>query len=424
MKRALGAGALAVGCALSVPASAGELGDLLRASLDHPAIGASRLRSESAQAGLSAERSRFWGAGAAFTDISRYEDQRFVGVLSPTALLAPPFARDLTRYGLAYSIPVDLTGAVRASREAAAHNLAAAQLAERQTTLLKLADTVTAYVQLQSLMRQQRVLSVQRERVAQTFERVARQVEIQQSSTSELKLAEAELGKLRSEEARLAGAIELALAQLVESSGRRLTPASPDIRIPDWDIALPESPLPVAEVEEQARAAQAQARAQQRALWPNLSAAADYTQFEGNSHSTDAWSVGARINLPIDPAGWRRAGAAQAQAGAALQASLAARRQTERDWVNLAAAYKSALADAEALRTEISAREEVVRVQAELQRVGMASLEDFLSQQRDLLDAESRLGAAEAQAVMSWAAAQVLAGTDLDRFIATIDSAR
>lgn len=416
--------ALAAGCALSVPAAAGELGELLRATLDHPAIGAARLRSEAARASLSAERSRFLGAGAAFADTTRYEDQRFFGVLSPEAFAAPPFARDVSRYGIAYSVPVDLAGALRASRAAAAHGLAAAQLAERQTTLLKLADTVSAYVQLQALLHQQRVLAVQRERVERTFERVARQVEIEQASTAELKLAEAELGKLRSDEVRLSGAIQQTQAQLFESSGRRLLPGSADIRIPDWDTRPPDSLLPAAVADEQARAASAQAQAQRRALWPGVSAAADYTQFEGDGESTDAWSVAAKLTLPIDPAGWRRAGAASAQAEAAVQASLDALRQTERDWSKLAASYISALADAEALRAEVAAREEVVRVQAELQRVGMASLEDFLRQQRDQLEAESRLSGAEAQAVMSWTAGQILAGTNADRFIETLDGTR
>ncbi len=89
----------------------------------------------------------------------------------------------------------------------------------------------------------------------------------------------------------------------------------------------------------------------------------------------------------------------------------------------LATAYRSAMADVAALRDEVGAREEVVRVQAELERVGLASLEEFLRQQRDLLDAESRLGAAEAQAVNSWAAAQVLGGTPAETFIARIDGA-
>jgi len=63
----------------------------------------------------------------------------------------------------------------------------------------------------------------------------------------------------------------------------------------------------------------------------------------------------------------------------------------------------------------------VVRAQAELQRVGLASLENFLRQQRDLLEAEARLTQARAGAVISWSAAQVLLGSEPENYIASLD---
>jgi outer membrane protein TolC len=404
-------------------APAGELGDLLRATLEHPAVSATELEAAAARDNLQAERMRFAGAGSAFADGSRYEGERFVGVLTPSALAAPPFAREVRRHGASYGLPIDLAGAIRASRRAASHELAAAQLAQRQAALLKLSDTAVAYTELQALLRRQRVLAVQRERVAQTVERVALQVETEQSSTAELRLAQAEAGKLQSDEVRLAGAIERARAALEESSGRSLLPAAAAIRIPDWDPGEPESLLPAELAEERAFAAGAQAQAARRALWPGLALSGDYTEFSGSGYSSDHWSVMAQVVVPIDPAGWKRAAAARARARAAEESGLAARREARRDWAGLAAGYRSALADAAALRGEIAAREEVVRVQAELLRVGMASLEDFLRQQRDLLDAESRLGDAQAQAVASWAAMQVLAGAEVPGFIEALDPA-
>ncbi|WP_348672869.1 hypothetical protein, partial [uncultured Abyssibacter sp.] len=59
-------------------------------------------------------------------------------------------------------------------------------------------------------------------------------------------------------------------------------------------------------------------------------------------------------------------------------------------------------------------------VQAELQRVGMSSLEDLLRQQRDLLDAQSRHAGARAQAVAAWSAAQALMGTDPADYVTEI----
>jgi outer membrane protein TolC len=200
-------------------------------------------------------------------------------------------------------------------------------------------------------------------------------------------------------------------------------PESDAIVIPAWDAPDAADMLPAALAREREGTAKEHARATERELWPALSLVTDYTQFDGGGNSTDAWGVMVRLNVPIDPSGWRRISAAKAEAKAASQGALAAQRESQRAWTSLATAYRSAMADVAALRDEVGAREEVVRVQAELERVGLASLEEFLRQQRDLLDAESRLGAAEAQAVNSWAAAQVLGGTPAETFIARIDGA-
>jgi outer membrane protein TolC len=410
--------------AFAAPAcAAGELADLLRDSLDHPSVGAAQHAGDARRRELSAETRRYFGSGAMFADASSYEDERFMGVLTPTAFANPPFAQDITRYGAFYQVPLDLAGAIRASRSAAVHDLAAAQLAERQMTLLKMADTTAAYVQMQAQLRQQRVLAVQRERVTQTVERVTLEVETQQSSVADLRLAEAELSRLRSDEIRLSGAVELAQAALEESSGRTLVPGSAVIAIPAWDAPSPGDMLPAALARERESTSAARAQATERALWPALSLTTDYTQFEGGGNTTDAWGVMVRVSMPFDPSGWRRVSAAKAEAKAAGQSARAAERESERAWTSLATAYRSAMADVAALRDEVAAREEVVRVQAELERVGLASLEEFLRQLRDLLDAESRLGAAEAQAVNAWAAAQVLSGAPPERFIERIDGA-
>jgi outer membrane protein TolC len=152
-----------------------------------------------------------------------------------------------------------------------------------------------------------------------------------------------------------------------------------------------------------------------------LTAGGEYAQFDGNGQNPDAWSVSARLIIPIDAANWRRADAAKAQARAAMQEQQAAERQARQDWTALQSAYQTARADAEALQAETMARREVVQVQAELQRVGLVSLEDFLRQQRDQLEAEARLTQAQAGAVIAWSAAQVLRGSSTEIYIAGLD---
>lgn len=413
---------LAAGAALfSLSAQASELEALLRDSLSHPAASAAAERVLAASEQLAVARSQYFGAGGLAAVASRYEDARFIGTLSPSALANPPFARDQRRYGAYYSLPIDLSGALAASRRASASELEAARLAERQVQLLKLHDTTGAYVRLQALRRQGEVLAVQQQRVGETVQRVRQQVLSEQSSNAELRLAEAELARLQSDQERLAGALASAEAALAEASGRSLRPQNADIAIPAWSAGEVQTSLPAALSSAEAVAASERARAAKRALWPQLQADADYFQFDGGGHSPDSWSLGAKLSLPLDPAAHRRASAAEAQARAASQNQQAAVRGAARDLQALAAAYRSARADVQALDQEVAAREEVVRVQSALQKVGMASLEDYLRQQRDLLDAEARRSQAQEQAVSAWSMAQLLLGAPVEDYIQALN---
>lgn len=412
------------GLAVCAAANAGELGELLRASLAHPAVAARAASKEAAAHQLEAARRRSLGAASLMAESARYEGERFVGVLSPAALAAMPFSRDLARYGVAYQLPVDLAGAIAAARRAAQSDLEAARLAERQAALLKLHDTTSAYVRLQALRYQVQVLKVQQARIEQTIERVQREVEIGQAALVDLRLAESEQARLHSEQTRLQAAIEETLTALEEASGQRRLPSEALSAAPAWPEGGIDSALPLGLAQARAEAEAARAEEMRRQLWPAFSLGADYFHFDSGALPSDTWTLTARVSLPIDPAAWTRADAARAQARAAREEQEAARRDVARQWAALRSAYDTARADAEALRQEIAAREEVVRVQSELLRVGMASVEEFLRQQRDLREAEARGVEARARALIAWSAAQVLLGTPIERYIEILDLPR
>ena len=157
-------------------------------------------------------------------------------------------------------------------------------------------------------------------------------------------------------------------------------------------------------------------------MWPALAAGGEYVQFDGNGEEPHAWSLSAQLRIPIDPSSRKRAESAQAQAQVARQAQRAALREAQRDWLALHSAYETARADINALAVETTARREVVRVQAELQRVGLVSLEDFLRQQRDQLEAEARLTQAQAGAITAWSAGQVLRGASTEDYISALEA--
>lgn len=405
----------------ATPAWSGELGTLLRETLDHPAIAAQQQQSLGAQRQLDATTARYFGSGSAGIDAARYEDQRFLGVLSPQALANPAFAREQFRYGASYSLPIDLFGVIAASRQAAEQDLRAAALATRQQTLLKLHETVSAYADLQSLQVQLNALNLQQQRVQTTLERVQLQLKTGDASLTELRLAQSELARVKAEQVRLQGQQEQMLVSLEESAGKRLLPQGQALAVPAWQASEAASSLPAQLAQAQAEAAQAQARAQRRSLWPALSGAADYYEYQGNSQTQDTWSVGARLTLPLDPSAFERSSSAGAQARAAGERSLAQQRQSQRELSALHASYNSALANMQALDEELRYRDQLLAVQEELQRVGAQTVEDSLRHERDRAEAQARLAQARAQAIQAWSAAQVLSGTEPQILIDRLD---
>ncbi len=401
--------------------SASEIGDALRAALDHPSVNARAEESQAAQEELSAANRRYLGSGGLTAEVARYEDLRFIGVLSPTTLAAPPFDRNASRYGIAYSVPIDVFGTIGAARQAAQSNLEAAQLSERQQLLMKLHEATSAYVQLQALRRQEAALASQRQRVTATVERVRREVQVQLSGGVDLKLAESEMARITSDEVRLRGSIDDARATLEEATGQAVSVPDLPMRIPPWPSATSvERALPLLLAQTQATASHAQAKEAHRSLLPSVAAVGDYSQFSVEG-APDAWSIGARFTVPLDAAAYRRAGAADARARAATRREAATAGELTRQWAQLKAAYESAVADVAAVDQEVLARREVVNVQGELQRVGITSMEDFLRQQRDLVESESRQAAGRARAIIAWSAAQVLLGTDSESYIAQVE---
>lgn len=401
--------------------SASDIADVLRAALDHPSVDARMEESQAAQQELSAVTRRYFGSGGLNAEVARYEDPRFIGILSPTTLAAPPFDRSASRYGIVYSVPIDLFGAIAAARHAAQANLEAAQLTERQQLLLKLHDATSAYVQLQALRRQEAALASQRQRVTATVERVRREVQVQLAAGVDLKLAESEMARITSDEVRLQGSVNEARAALDEATGKAVNVADPPMRIPAWPTATSvERALPLLLAQAQATTIRAQAKEAHRSLLPAIAAVGDYSQFDVVG-APDAWSVGARFTVPLDASAYRRASALDARARAAARREAATAGELARQWAQLKAAYDSAVADIAAVGQEVIARREVVNVQVELHRVGVTSMEDLLRQQRDLVDSESRQAAGQARAIIAWSAAQVLLGTDAESYIAQVE---
>lgn len=408
--------------ALGFPAQAGELGDLLRAALDHPQIQAAMAQAGAAEARKDAADGRYFGNASLSAGWHRYEDQRVVGMFIPGAPGLPLLSNQITQAGVNYSLPVDLFGVIAASRERAQQDLNAAHLVARQQTLLKLHQTASAYLTLQALLRQKEALTPYRNRVEATMTRVQREVDLGKAAGVDARYAESERARLAADETALDGAINQTQADLAEASGReKFYPSLPSTQAPPWDAAAAEASLPAQLAQAREAAARAQADEARRALYPTLSMDANFFRNAGGGDERDTWAVGGVVSLPLGVSAYKQVEAQKLAAQAAGGESDAARRDVERQLASLHAAYDSARAEIAAMEREIVYREQVVAVQSEMQRLGSQTLENLFRHERDLLDARYRLAQAQARAAAAWSSAQVVIGLDAETYIARMD---
>lgn len=414
-----------MGLALGLPASGGELGDLLRAALQHPQIRAAFSQREAAQAQKDAATGRYFGNAALSTGWHSYEGRRVVGVFTPGTPGVPLISDTINQTGLSYSLPVDIFGVIAASRERAQHDLDAAGLLARQQTLLKLHQASSAYLTLQALLEQRAALAAYRQRVEATHRRIQKEVALGKAAGVDARYAESELARLVANEAVLSGSVAQAQADLAEATASRgdFLPSRSAIQVPAWLDAAPDATLPAQIALARRESVLAQAEESRHALLPSVSLDANYFRnTAGGGDHRDTWALGGVVSLPLGLSQYKQAEAQRLNARAASEQSEAAARDSARQLASLRAAYNSARADAAAMEKEVAYREQVAAVQREMQRLGNQTLENLFSHERDLLDARYRLAQAQARAAVSWSAAQVLSGLPSATYIAEMDS--
>ncbi len=402
-------------------AQAGELADLLRASLDHPRAAARAGDVAAADADLKAAEARYYGQGSLLAGLSRFEHERVVGAYTPGDPAPADVSRDIARAGVVYSLPIDVFGVVTKARERAESNLHAARLSQTQDRLARMHQTAAAWFHLQALVRQAEALGKLKASVTAFRDRLTKEVALGKSARVNLRLAESEYQRVLAEEAQLQAQVDTALAELEEAAGNRRRPADADIPMPAWrEPGLAET-LPVKLAATRAASARARAEESRRGLRPQLSLNGSWFDQHGGGADNAVWEAGVQLAVPLTPSGWRQSDAEAARARAAEDERRAAERETAKQLASLKAAYDSARAGVAVLEAEAAYRTEVVAVEREKTRLGAQTLENLLRTERDLLDAQYRLASARAQAAYAWSATQVLAGTPEPEYIETLD---
>jgi outer membrane protein TolC len=404
-------------------ASAGELGDLLQNVLQHPQIRAASHQSEAAQAQMDAASGRYFGSAVLSTGWHRYEGEHVVGVFTPGTPMVPLISDRIAQTGVSYSLPVDIFGVIAANKERAQNDLRATELLGRQQTVLKLHQATTAYLTLQSLIRQKDALALSKKRVDATYLRVRKEFELGKAAGVEARYAESEVARLSADQAVLDGAVFQVQADFAEATGETgFLPTIGEIRVPAWD-ASSDVPLPVQIAQARAQSAQAQADESRRALLPTLNLDTNYfrNSVPGGDHR-NTWAVGGVLSLPLGVSQYRQASAQKFAATAAAEQSEAAVRDSDRQLASLHANYESALAESAAMEKEVAYREEVAHVEQSMHQLGSQTLENLFRHERDLLDARYRQTQARARAAAAWSAAQVIVGLSADTYITRMDA--
>ncbi|WP_283744981.1 TolC family protein [Sideroxydans sp. CL21] len=414
-----------LGIGLSGIAQASDLTDLLRQTLDNPGISAREFQSQAAGDDATAANMRYFGQASVFAGQTRYESPRIVGVFAPGVTPLPvPVSNDITQYGVNYHLPVDVFGSIAAERQQAQAGRATAQLLERQETLLRLHQTLGAYVRLQALAAQSQALQAEQKQLEVYADRVREEVKLGRTAKIDLSLVQSDLARLAAQQAIFSGNQRAAVAALKASANATNPVISANIGVPVLQNTDAQSSLPVLLANEQQKTADAANQKAHRNLYPAFSVDSQYANFNGGGLVTqphNVWSVGINMNIPIDPVGMKSASAATQRARVAEQQAQAAQADTIAQIATLEANYQSAIENASALAAEVEHRQEVVTIQREKWHLGASTMDELLYQERNLLDVQYAYADARAQAATAWSGMQVLLGTPSAEYIHSLE---
>ena len=402
--------AVSIGHAESLP-------DLLQSVLDHPSIQARRAQSMAAEYQVKAESAKYFGSGSLGATETHFGDDQFMGAFTPASFRNPSFTQNQLEYGANYSLPIDLTGIISANRARAQSDLTIAHLLERQEILMKLHQTLTAWVRLQAISEKKHALNLEQQRVSSTVKRINGEVQAGLLPISDLTLAQSETARNNADQVHLQGERSQLIAMLEDMAGHPIDMSAVDnpaskIRIPSWLVESDHSNILTQIAAQKEISAEQSALVSSRSLLPSLTANAGYTRYNGGGLSENNWYVAARISLPINPSAWHQRDAANALAAAARESKQATERESIRNTMQLKANYETAAAEIKALQQEAKYRQAIVAVQDELAKVGNITTEDVLRHERDLISTVSKLADAKADAITAWSAEQVLNGQD------------
>ena len=414
-----------IGLGLTGAAQANELTDLLLHTLANPAISARDSQLQAATLDASAANMRYFGQAGVFAGQYHYDSPRVVGIFVPGVTPLPAaVSENITQYGVNYHLPVDVFGVIAAERQQAQAGKATAQLLARQEILLRLHQTLSAYVRLQALAIQSLALKAEQKQLEAYANRVREEIKLGRTARLDLSLVQSDLARLAAQQAVFDGNQRAALAALKASANASDPVISARIAVPALHNTEAQASLPVLLAKEQAELSDAAALKTHRSLFPAISLDSQYASFNGSGVATqphNIWSIGLNMNIPIDPAAIKSADAAARRALAAKNQLQAVETDTLAQIATLEANYQASEGNASALAIEAQHRQEVVTIEREKWQLGASTTEALLYQERNLLDVEYACADARAQAATAWSGMQTLLGAPYADYIHSLE---
>ncbi|MHB1799243.1 MAG: TolC family protein [Vulcanimicrobiaceae bacterium] len=379
---------------------------LQRIASQSPTIQAAQAGQRAADAQEHEARAAWFGKVDTYARSMHYNDPRLVRpITEPPNVALYPFSRNQFGYGVEAQLPIDISGQILASVQAARANARRAMWNADDQRLQTILDGAALYRNLQALTGQRNALEAQQHALANSVAVARKGLKVGSIARVDLLRVQAAEAAVQSQLAGIEGQEQhlraqlAALMDLPTFQAEIGPPASQPVKLPRGHLRA--SPM-LAAAQSATEAAAASERSARRAQLPQLALTGgwDHNAIQFDRRAVDTWQVMLVLKLNLWSGGAQRAQIAAARAAHEEAADktrqtelglIAARVSAVTAWHAQSKAYLAANAGLEAAR-------ESARIERDRFKVGLGSA-------TDLIDAEAALAqaqAAVANALAAW----------------------
>ena len=396
--------------AASLPATAAEqpadlTGVLQRIATRSPTIHAAQAGRRAAGAQERATRAAWFGKVDTYARSMHYNDPRLVRpITEPPNVALYPFSRNQFGYGVEAQLPIDISGQILASVQAARANARRAMWSAEDQRLQTILDGAALYRNLQAVTGQRSALEAQQRALASSLAVARKGLKVGSIARVNLLRVQAAEAAVQGQLAGVEGQEQHLRAQLAAlmdlpmfNAGIKPSPVEPT-RLPDGN---PDRAPLLAAARSAADAAAAREQVARRAQWPQLALTGgwDHNAIQFDRRAVDTWQVMLVLKLNLWSGGAQRAAISVARASReqAMDRSRQAQLNLTAASAGAAAAWRAQSRAYLAATAGLAAADESARIERDRFKLGLGSA-------TELIDAEAALAQARASVANALAA--------------------